>query len=146
MSIRSRSKENSNQTRRERSSTSVNQPTEAENNKTLEPKVQQLEREFSLLKQKTNQGEIQNISFKRHLSPAPSLSSSKKQNNFNTHQETKKRTRGLCQQQRPKDFKNTNSKNSSPDNGNIKPLRKTIERTNRYRVDPFENVTNLSKF
>ena len=47
---------------------------------------------------------------------------------------------------RPKNFENPNSKVASPNNGNIKRLQKTIENTNRYRVDPFQNVTNLSTF
>ena len=90
MTSRSRSKENNNQALRERSSTSINQHKETENNKTLELKVQQLVREFSLLKQKMNLEETENISFKRHLSPfSPPLPSPKKQNNLNTHQETK---------------------------------------------------------
>ena len=38
-----------------------------------------------------------------------------------------------------------NSKISSPNDGNVKRLWKTIERTNRYRVDPFGNAINLSK-
>ena len=90
MTSRSRSIENTSQIWRKRSSTSINQHTERENNKTLELKVQQLERELSLLKQKTNQGDTKNISFKCHRSPAPpSLPSPKKQNSLNTQQETK---------------------------------------------------------
>lgn len=40
MTSRSRSKENNNQASRERALALINQYTEAENNKTLEPKVQ----------------------------------------------------------------------------------------------------------
>ena len=88
MTSRSRSIENTSPIRRKRSSTSINR--HRENNKTLELKVQQLERELSLLKQKTNQGDTKNFSFKCHRSPAPpSLPSPKKQNNLNTQQETK---------------------------------------------------------
>ena len=49
------------------------------------------------------------------------------------------------QQRSRKSFKNTNFKNFSPNHGNIKRLRKTIEMANRYRVDPFGNVLNLLK-
>ena len=66
MTGRSR-KGNDNPGRRERFSTSINQHKETGNNKTLELKVQQLERVLSLVKQKTNQGETESIQFKRHL-------------------------------------------------------------------------------
>ena len=59
----------------------------------------------------------------------------------------KKCTRSLCQQQRPrKNFSNPNFKIFSPNNVNIKRLRKAIEKANRYWIDPFRNVINLSKF
>ena len=49
------------------------------------------------------------------------------------------------QQRSRKSFNNLNFKNFSPNHGNIKRLRKTIEMANRYRVDPFGNVINLLK-
>ena len=54
MTGRRRSKINNNQTRKERSSASINQCTETRNNKNSELKVQQLEINFSLVKQKPN--------------------------------------------------------------------------------------------
>ena len=90
-----------------------------ENHSSLELNVQQLERELLLLKQKANQRETEIIWFKRYPSPvSPSIASTKKENNRNSHQETKKRTRGLCQQQRPRrNFNNPNSKFFLPNHG-----------------------------
>lgn len=88
MSLRYRSWECNYQTSRDTMNQWINK--KRQSNNLLELRVHRLEREPSLLKQKPNQCEAKNTSFKQHLPPQPSsMPSQKKQNNLNLYQETK---------------------------------------------------------